>query len=456
MSVNELCKVISANHVDTDMNQLVTGVAYDNRRINPGDAFVAFTGQRVDGHAFVEEAFHRGASVAIVSKPVKTEQGPVLIVDDPLRAIQRLARWERDQFGGPVVGITGSNGKTTTKQMVAAVLEANGPCLYTHANQNNELGLPMTILQRNSEHRAIVLEMGMRGFGEIATLSDIAKPTIGLITNIGQSHIERLGSQAGIAEAKGELLASLTVDGHAVLNADDEWLRKIVGKSKAPIVWYGFHADAHVRASQVVWTETGMQFETTIASERALISIPTFGLHNVSNALGALAVGHIVGLSLNDMMHRFQHIQELDGRLRMLQGVRDIRIVDDCYNASPLSMMASLQVLQNLSGTGQRVAILGDMFELGGMSEEGHRQVGRYAGTLGIKTLICVGKAATWIAAEAAKSGVDHVHVADTVAEAIHGLEQWIPAGSTVLIKASRGMNLERIVAALNAETASQ
>lgn len=450
ISVNELSDVISATQVSCDKTAVVTGMATDHRFVQPGDAFVAFVGQRVDGHDFVEEAWNRGASVAIVSKPVKTSTGEALLVKDPLKAVQALAIRERSLFTGPVIGVTGSNGKTTTKQMIAAILEGLGPCLYTPANQNNELGLPKTILQRKPEHRAIVLEMGMRGMGEIATLSAISRPTIGVITNIGQSHMERLGSQEAIAQAKGELLESLSSDGHAVLNADDPWQQRISSKSRASIVWYGFHADADVRASDVMWTETGMQFVVTNGSHQATIRIPTFGYHNVANALAAIAVGLLVDLDLVTMADQLRHLQELDGRLRLKQGHRNIRIIDDCYNASPLSMKASLQVLEHLAASPKRAAILGDMYELGEMNERGHRQVGLYAAEAGVDSLICVGEAAKWIAEEALRCGVQHVHLVQTVEEALAELEAWIPVESTVLVKASRGMELERLVSRLS------
>lgn len=405
---------------------------------------MAFIGQRVDGNAFVDEAFERGASVAIVSRDVKTTRGPLIRVEDPLRSIQLLAIAERQAFAGPVVGITGSNGKTTTKQMVAAVLAKSGDCLYTEGNRNTELGLPLTILQRLPQHRSIVLEMGMRGFGQIQALCEIATPTIGVITNIGQSHIELLGSQAGIAQAKGELLESLPSDGHAILNGDDPWLRRIASKSAAPITWYGLGEGSDVRATDVEWTSQGMTFVVHAEGEAAAAFIPTFGTHNVVNALAAIAVGIRAGLQLAQSVEALRELTATAGRLNIIEN-GSIRIIDDCYNASPASTKASLDVLAHLASS-NRIAILGDMFELGSESEAGHREVGAFVAKLGIEGLIAVGEMSQWIADAARSAGMSAVRHIATVEAAIDEAANLVPVGATVLVKASRGMQLERIV----------
>ncbi|WAH35158.1 UDP-N-acetylmuramoyl-tripeptide--D-alanyl-D-alanine ligase [Alicyclobacillus dauci] len=447
--MNQLSHLLSATLAVGNLDTKVTGVATDNRQVRPGDAFVAFEGQRVDGHDFINDAFDRGASVAIVSKPVKTDRGAILHVHDPLTAVQQMAMHERTAFEGPIVGITGSNGKTTTKQMVAAVLGSLGDCLYTEANRNNELGLPLTILQRTPAHRSIVLEMGMRGFGQISDLCRIARPNIGIITNIGQSHIELLGSQEGIARAKGELVQALPEDGHAILNADDVWLRSLGSKSRAEVIGYGFSADSDVRARDVRWTADGMEFTVDAMGESSRMSLPTFGLHNISNALAAVAAGRLLGVSMNDITIGLAGLEELSGRLRIVPGHRGMKIIDDCYNASPLSMNASLDVLSHIAEAGKRVAVLGDMYELGDYSQEGHEQVGRYAGRVGIDTLVAIGPQARWIASEAKKSGVRTVYHSETVKEALAHLDRWVNSNSTVLVKASRGMQLEQVVESL-------
>ncbi|GLV12564.1 UDP-N-acetylmuramoyl-tripeptide--D-alanyl-D-alanine ligase [Alicyclobacillus hesperidum] len=451
ISVEELCRLLACDDVAGASNALVTGIAVDHREVQPQDAFVAFVGQRVNGHQFVEDAFSRGASVAIVTENVKAAGGSILRVPDALLAVQMMAEHERQQFSGPVVGITGSNGKTTTKEMVAAVLGAMGDCLFTPANRNNELGLPLTILQRQARHRSIVLEMGMRGFGQIQRLCEIAQPTIGVITNIGYSHIELLGSQEGIARAKGELLEALPEHGRGILNRDDPWLCRIASKSRAPITWYGFAKDADVRADGVTWAEDGMHFRVHWRNEERSFHIPTFGVHNVANALAAIAVGLTVGLSLADMVAPLARVEASSGRLRILKGTR-LTVIDDCYNASPSSMQASLEVLQHIAPPGQRVAILGDMYELGDHAESGHKEVGEAVGRLGVDRLLAVGKMARWMAEAATAAGVPHVLHIPTVEGALSALPSFLPEEATVLVKASRGMQLERMVAVLSPE----
>jgi UDP-N-acetylmuramoyl-tripeptide--D-alanyl-D-alanine ligase len=452
ITVREFAKIVHATAVTGDDNNravTVSGVQVDTRKIQPGDAFVAFEGAQTDGHLFVNNAFDCGASVAIVGKPVKTDGGCVIQVEAPLTAIQALAKHERSTFTGPVVGVTGSNGKTTTKQMVAAVLGGAKSCLYTQGNFNNELGLPLTILQRTPAHRAMVLEMGMRGFGQIASLCDIAQPNIGIITNIGQSHIELLGSQAGIAKAKAELLAALPASGCAILNQDDDFLVQVAEQTKAPVIWYGLQSDADVHARDITWTKEGMRFTAVVFGQTQQMFLPTYGHHNILNALAATAVGHATDIPLPQISERLAALEELSGRLNILQGKDQTTIIDDCYNASPLSVTASLNVLAELAPENQRIAILGDMFELGWFAEQGHRQVGEHAAQVGVSRLMAVGDDARWIAEAARTGGVKDVIHAPTVETAISQLAAWIEPQTTVLVKASRGMHLERIVAAL-------
>lgn len=454
ITLSELSILLQSTMSTDDTPQMqVNGVCTDNRDIQHGDAFVAFVGQRVDGHDFVDDAFDRGASVAIVSKPVKTNKGPILHVIDPISAMQRLAKRERELFPHSVIGITGSNGKTTTKQMVAAALSAFGEntCLYTKGNQNNELGLPLTILQRMPLHRSMVLEMGMRGSGQIAALCDIARPNVGVITNIGQSHIELLGSQEAIANAKGELIEALPATGFSILNADDPWLQIISQKIQSKVIWYAIenqHAD--VRAFDIETRQSGMEFEVFAMGERASMKIPTFGVHNVGNALAAVAVGKVLGISLRDIAEGLSNLEDLSGRLHIVAGHNGMTVIDDCYNASPLSMQASLRTLRDFPRAGTRVAILGDMFELGHYAEEGHRDVGRAVVAFGIDRLISIGQHAQWIADEAKNQGMKDVHEFSQVSDALPAIDSLMDVDMTVLVKASRGMHLESVVAHLS------
>lgn len=438
------------------LSSIATGVIHDHRKIQPGDVFVAFRGDRVDGHDYIHAAFASGAVAAIVTVPTALDEcdsHPVILVGDALQAIQSLARHERQNFSGPVIGVTGSNGKTTTKEMLAAVFECLGECLSTAGNYNNELGLPITILQRKPTHRAIILEMGMRDKGQIAALCGIAEPTAGIITNIGQSHIEILKSQAGIAEAKGELLQAIPKNGGvAVLTSDDDWLNQIADKSPVQPLWYSVSdetADAY--ATDIVRKLHGIEFTAHVGTEIAQVSLPTYGEHNVRNALGALLMGHAYGLKLQEMAAALSAMSTLSGRLNIISGSRNWTLIDDSYNASPLSVMASLDVLRDLSVPYQRpaVAILGDMYELGDITLTGHESVGAYAAQIGIGTVIAVGMHAKAIADAARAKGAAQVHYFSSQEEALAAYSSILAEGAVVLVKASRGMRMEQTVLAL-------
>ena len=453
MTVEQLNQVVHGVHVCGPLDSVVTGVAIDSRKVSPQDVYIAFPGENVDGHAFVSDAFAKGAAVALVSKDVNVEThdaNAILRVDNPLGAIWRLASFEREQFTGPVIGVTGSNGKTTTKEMLAAVFQVNGPCLYTQANFNNELGLPLTILQRNAQHRSMILEMGMRGRGQIQQLCEIAKPTAGIITNIGHSHIELLGSQEQIALAKAELIDALPEQGTLVLWADDVWLKKVSSRFSGRTLWYSLedrtHADAY--ASDVRHTPTGTQFTAYIGGSCCEVNLPTFGTHNVLNALSALLMGHAHGLDLKAMADRLRTLKSTSGRLDIRKGNMGRTVIDDCYNASPLSMKSSLDVLVELAQSRPTVAVLGDMFELGPYEREGHRDVGSFLAKRGVEMLIAIGERAHWIAEAATASGQPNVlHFPDKTSAAAALRE--IPKDAVVLVKASRGMHFEDIVSAL-------
>jgi UDP-N-acetylmuramoyl-tripeptide--D-alanyl-D-alanine ligase len=451
LSASELAAIVGGRLVHGDANATVTGIAIDSRKLSPGDAFVAFKGEKVDGHTFVPQVIHQGAAAVLISRDLpldelKGSQSAIIRIEDPLLAVQRLAAHERAQFHGPVVGVTGSNGKTTTKDMLAAVFKAQGPCLATEGNYNNELGLPLTLLRRTSEHRAIVLEMGMRGFGQIAGLCQIAHPTSGIIINIGHSHIELLGSQENIAKAKSELLEAIPQDGFAALQAADPWLRRMADRCRGRVLWYGLDGDTDAYATDIVRTEGGTAFTAHVLGHTAKVQLPTYGEHNVLNALGALLIGAAHGLPLADMAEQLAQLEPASGRLRIVRGRDGRTIIDDCYNASPLSMKASLRVLHDIAPAGGAVAILGDMFELGDYAEEGHREVGQFAAAQGVDVLVTIGPLARWIAEAAETAGCPQVFAFDQRDTAIKRLDDLLPSGSTVLVKASRGMQLEQVV----------
>lgn len=466
MTAEELAHILGGKLVRGASGGPLSGVSIDSRRVQPGDIFVAFTGQRVDGHHHIASAVRAGARAAVVTRPPaswESAQTPpvadvddtwlgnlaVIQVDDALTAVQRLAHWERASFRGPVIGVTGSNGKTTTKDMLACVLSTMGAPLATEANLNTELGLPLTMLRRRPEHTSMVLEMGMRGLGQIAELCRIAKPNTGIITNIGLSHLELLGTQENIARAKGELLEAIPEDGVAALATGDSWLTSIAPRCPGKILWYGLQRDADAYATDIDVTARGIRFTAHVLGHQAPVVLPTYGRHNVINALGALVLGSVHGGKLRDMADALRDLPTSTGRLRIVEGWQGTTVIDDCYNASPLSMRASLHVLKEIAGGSPTVAILGDMYELGNYEEEGHREVGRASAEIPVHSVVTVGPRARWISEGANEAGLQNTLHFDEVEDVLSALKTIVPSGGVVLVKASRGMQLERVVDAL-------
>lgn len=431
--------------------QPVTGISIDTRTLQPGDVFVAFTGTRVDGHERIEEAFSKQAAAVIISRPEAQyalqnfAHFPVLLAQDTLQAVQAIARQERDSFDGPVFGITGSNGKTTSKEMLLASLSTVTQPLGTKGNFNNELGMPLTILQRSPKDGAMVLEMGMRGRGQIAELCQIARPTCGLITNIGHSHIELLGSQEAIADAKTELFAALPADGFAIVNMDDPFLKKRIHRTKAQIVDVSLHDQTcSVYANDIQLGDEETSFTFVMNGHRHSVRLLASGLHNVQNALLVLAAASACGYEIEGLIQGMATYRPTQGRLYPRKGAYGRTILDDSYNASPLSARASLDVLKITGDVKKKWAILGDMYELGNYTEEGHRTVGEYAAHLGIP-VICIGQFAKIMADAIAQAG-GKCEYFPSIEEALPHLPSLLPVDSVVLVKASRGMQFEKIV----------
>lgn len=439
----------------------VTGVSIDTRTIKPGELFFALPGERVDGHAFVAQALEAGAAGAVVQQGVeirsaqdlagKINPAPVLQVPDVLKALQDLAAWYRKQFSIPVIGITGSTGKTTTKDLLAAVLGFRFNTLKTSGNYNNELGVPLTLLQLTDKHQAAVVEMGMRGLGQIAALSQIAAPNLGVITNIGHTHQELLGTQENIALAKGELLESLPANGWAVLNADDPWQVFLGQRCGVRAFYYGLQSTiAGIYATDLRSEGSGSRFKVHLPQTAGEVWLPVPGQHNVVNALAALSAGWLLGMQLEEMAEGLAKAQLSAMRLAINPGIEATTIINDVYNANPDSMLAALNVLSDTAGS-RRIAVLGEMYELGDYTETGHRQVGAAAARLGVSCLLSVGKLAEHIAQGAREAGMPKALVATVPdnQQAIRLLEAYLQPGDVVLVKGSRGMHMEEIVSAL-------
>jgi len=452
--------------------QVLTDAVVDSRLAIPGCLFVALRGERTDGHEFVADAFERGAAVALVEREIPgfatldlrpgaglPATQPVgggraalhlcVCVEDVLKALQAAARhWRRQLEGLRVIGITGSVGKSTTKELVASVLASHAPTLSSESSFNNEIGLPLTLLKATRAHRYAVLEMGFYVPGDVALLCDIAAPQVGVVTMIGPVHLERAGSLEAIAQGKAELVEALPEDGVAVLNADDERVMAMRGLTRARVFTYGLEPQADLWASDVKSLGLeGMHFQVHTRRETLHLRVPLLGQHSVHTALRAAAVGLVEGLTWQEILDGLQ-APSTQLRLMTVTGPNNSLIIDDTYNASPDSMIAALNLLVEIEG--RHIAVLGDMLELGEFEERGHRMVGARAAQAA-DILVTVGTRARWIAEEAQLQGLSSVRIA-TVASAEEAqafLQQQVREGDVVLIKGSHALRLDSLVAAL-------
>ena len=414
---------------------VVQGFATDSRGVVPGDLFLAIRGENVDGHEYVAQAFARGASAALVERPV---EGPHLLVADVVEAIARFGRSLRDEFTGPVVGVTGSAGKTTTKEFLAAALVPLGPVVKTQGNRNSEFTSPLLWADVEKETKAVVVEMAMRGFGQIAHLASVARPTLGLITNVGYSHLLQVGSREGIARAKGELLEALPLDAPCLLPADDEYLprlREIAGGR--PVLTFGFAEGADCRIVEYRPTSLTSAFvRFRVMGEEVGFSLPAAGRHLAANAAAALLTARSLGISLPEVA-RATGAGELPPMRMETRERNGATILLDAYNAAPNSVLAAIETLRETPAAGRRVAVLGEMKELGDATEEAHRLVGAAAG--GLDDVMFIGETAETMRDAAGKGTVGSL---DDARAFLARLER----GDVALVKGSRSLGLERAV----------
>jgi UDP-N-acetylmuramoyl-tripeptide--D-alanyl-D-alanine ligase len=430
----------------------VTTICTDSRTLKAGDLFLALSGEKFDGHTFVAEAARRGATGAVVAR--RPENLPadfvVIVVDDPLRALQQIAASYRRSQAAQIVCITGSNGKTSTKDLATAVLRERFQVTRTEGNLNNHIGLPLSLLKLRAGDRIGIFEIGMNHAGEIAPLAALAQPDVAIITNIGVAHIEFLGSREAIAQEKGMLAEALPPSGTVILNADDEFTPSLAARTKADVLRCGLGADADIRATDLTQDFTGMKFRLHGFGHTVQAQLPVPGIHMVRNALLAVGTGHVFGMSLEECARGLANLQLTKGRLEQ-KVIRGIQVLDDTYNANPDSVKAALLTLSQMSTNGRRIAVLGRMGELGAESERGHRSVGQCASDLGLDCVITVGDAAAQIAEEAWRGGVAKVVKAASQDEAVAALRSFVRAGDLVLVKGSRSAQMERIVEGLGA-----
>jgi UDP-N-acetylmuramoyl-tripeptide--D-alanyl-D-alanine ligase len=454
----------------SDPDRPVRGVAIDSRKVFEGDLFFALPGERRDGVEFVAEALARGAAAAVVPSagavPLPGRSvtgiagegmlpgGPLIEVDDPARALLDLARHERDQTTARVVvGITGSTGKTCTKDLTAAVLTRRFRVAASPASFNNEVGLPLTILLAPPGVEVIVCEMGARGPGHIRRLCEVARPHIGVVTNVGTAHMELFGSPKVLEDAKAELPESLPVDGTAVLNADDGVARSYATRTPARSVFYGNGEEAVIRARGVeIDRRTGKAgFELAVPDGVAPVILPVPGEHMVANALAAGAVGWVLGIPVEEIAAGLGEAVVSAGRMEVLDTPDGFRVVNDAYNANPTSMAAALKAARWMARAGRCLAVLGPMAELGPIADSEHERVGELVARLGIDGLIVVGQEARLIAVGAEREGVEpeRITFCEDVGEAVEAARAAARPGDLVLVKASRVARLERVAEAL-------
>jgi UDP-N-acetylmuramoyl-tripeptide--D-alanyl-D-alanine ligase len=440
---------------------VATGVVVDSRSARPGDLFFALPGEHVDGHGFVADALNRGAAAAVVrarrgERPGHDAHGAserLIEVDDPAHALLRLAGDERSRLDATVVGITGSTGKTCTKDFTAAALSRTLDVVASEASFNNEVGLPLTILRATGHTEAVICEMGSRGPGHIRLLCEVARPHVGVVTNVGAAHMELFGSPRVLRDAKAELPEALPAEGAAVLNADDAVTRSYATRTAARVILFGAADDAIVRAQRLrVGADAGVaEFELVTPDGSAPVRLPAPGEHLVPDALAAAAVGWFLGVPTAEIARGLATASIATGRMEVFETPDGVRVVNDAYNANPTSMAAALKAVRRMAGRGRCFAVLGQMAELGPISDAEHERIGELAARLGIDALVVVGREAALIKVGAEREGVEpeRIILCEDVAQAVRAVRSLASPGDVVLVKASRVERLERVAEAL-------
>lgn len=424
----------------------VTGIVIDSRKVKEGCLFIPIRGEKVDGHSFIPSVMEAGALACLSEEKLEFPKGPYILVDSTPEAMKKIAAFYRQSLDIKVVGITGSVGKTSTKEMIASVLKEKYKVHKTAGNFNNEIGLPLTVFDIKEEHEVAVLEMGISDFGEMHRLAAIANPDICVITNIGLCHLENLKSRDGILKAKTEVFDHMHGQGTVILNGDDDKLSTIGEVNQKVPLFYGKEkGDAYASHVKVLGME-GIRMQIHLFGETREVTIPIPGEHNIYNALAAACVGHTLGMTMEEICRGIETAQTISGRSNLIS-VCGMTIIDDCYNANPVSMRASLDVLSQASG--RKIAVLGDMGELGDNERELHYGVGEYAAKKQIDLLYCTGVLSKEIAEAAEKNSNGKVCHFDTKEELIEALLPELKEGDTVLVKASHFMEFPRVVEAL-------
>ena len=451
LKINEIVEATGGSLLVGNREAHVSNIVIDSRQVNGDSMFIAIVGENTDGHKYIKSAYDLGCRSFMVSRDVdELEQlldASVVMVENTEYAMGRLAKYYKSKFDLPVIGITGSVGKTTTRDMVYSVVSNKFKTLKNEKNLNNQFGVPLTIFNLENEHECLVVEMGMSGFGEIDYLADIVRPDVAIISNIGMSHIEHLGSQEGIFRAKMEITNYFSPDECLIVNGDDEYLSRLRQENDLsyPVFTFGKDKKNTIVLKSVEYSQEDTSFTVSIDEENHDFKIPTLGDHNVYNAMSAILVGIRMGMSFDEIRTGLMSFESTGDRQKFINTDR-YTIINDVYNASPDSMIASLKVLA-LQKDKRKVAILGDCLEMGDFEEEGHRRIGLQS-VRRTDVIITQGKAARYIGIEAQEHGFDlsNIYHFDTKEELIDDLKNILEKGDVILVKASRGMAFEDIV----------
>ncbi len=423
----------------------IENVCIDNRKVTENCLFIAIKGENFDGHTFIKSAIDNGA-VAVISSQEVDGIETVVVVDDTKKALLKLAEYYRSLFSAFTVGVTGSVGKTSTKEMIYTILNKASPTHKSEGNFNNEIGLPLAVLDLNSNHKSAVFEMGMSEFGEIEALSIVTKPSVGVITNIGTAHIENLHSKENILKAKLEILKGMRYDAPLVLNADDDLLRSIEATCENSLLYYGIDNPADVTACDITTNGEQTSFTIKFYGKTIQATIPVIGKHNIYNALCGFCVGLIAQMQPNDIVLAMKNYQNT-GLRQAISEHNGVKIIADCYNASPESMVAIINLLKDMDSNGKKYCVLGDMLELGDYSENAHEEIGKEVGRKLFDGLFCFGEESKAIKRGALLVGMkETVYHSNDKEEVASQLKSVLKPGDTIIFKASRGMKLEEII----------
>ncbi len=462
LSLQDILDATGGMLIRGDPGKVFSGISIDSRTVKRGELFIALRGARFDGHQFVGEAMEKGGEGVLVEnkslgqhRTLDPMGKAVIAVEDTLRALGDIAHFWREKHPIPLIAVTGSNGKTTTKEIIATLLEASSRVLKTAGNRNNLVGLPLTLLDLRPEHTMAVVEMGMNVKGEIERMTEIANPDVGLITNISEAHLENLGTFGELVKAKGELWDTMRRDGMIVVNQDDENVVKLAQGYPGKKVTFGLEAPSDIMARAIhMEGGKGVRFTLTMGEEEVEVASPMMGIPSVYNALAGAAVASIFGVTLRQIKERLEGFKPFSMRMEIIRLDNGITIINDAYNANPRSMELALKVLSQVKGTERGIAVLGDMLELGQLSDEAHARIGERVASSGVDLLFTLGERAEIIAQKAREAGLDagRVLVSRDPRHLLLRLKETIGRGDWILVKGSRAMSMEKIVLGLMGE----